>query len=186
MRGARSFYLGVGPSLTLTLTLSLNNPPRPPPSEPRPLTVTLTLTPTPTPTLTLTLTLTRYKALYREGAEAQQMYILLKGSLHHTALTTSVAESSELQALAAPRTTHHAQRTAHCSLPTTYYPLLTTRDLADRRGWRRGRRVWSCCRHRGPYPGHCLILSLTLAHTHPVTLAVVLGLTLTLVCRPRA
>ena len=54
------------------------------------------------------------------------MYILLQGSLHHTALTTSVAESSELQALAAPRTTHHAQRTAHCSLLTTHYPLPTT------------------------------------------------------------
>ena len=65
VRGARSFYLGMGPSLTLTLTLSLNNPPRPPPSEPRPLTVTLTLTPTPTPTLTLTLSLSLTPALTR-------------------------------------------------------------------------------------------------------------------------
>jgi hypothetical protein len=55
------------------------------------------------------------------------MYILLQGSLHHTALTTSVAESSELQALAAPRTTHYPLHTAHYSLLTTHYPLLATR-----------------------------------------------------------
>jgi hypothetical protein len=72
--------------------------------------------------------------LYREGAEAQHMYILLQGSLRHTALTTTVPEASELQAvdtlLPAPAPCSLLPApcsllTAPCSLLTAHYSLLT-------------------------------------------------------------
>ena len=132
VRVARSSCLGMGRSLTLTQTLTLDNPTPTPTPDPDP-------NPYPTPNLPLT----RYKALYREGAEAQHMYILLQGSLRHTALTTTVAEASELQAVdtlpTAPcplLTTHCPLLTTHCSILTTHYSLLTTHYslLTDRRG----------------------------------------------------
>jgi hypothetical protein len=77
--------------------------------------------------------------LYREGAEAQHMYILLQGSLRHTALTTTVPEASELQAvdtlLPAPAPcsllpAHCSLLTAHCTLLTAHCSLLTTQTVA--------------------------------------------------------
>ena len=103
----------MGRSLTLTQTLTLDNPTPTPTPDPDP-------NPYPTPNLTLT----RYKALYREGAEAQHMYILLQGSLRHTALTTTVAEASELQAVDTLPTAPCPLLTTHCPLLTTHYSLL--------------------------------------------------------------
>ena len=44
--------------------------------------------------------LTRYKSLYREGGKAENMYILLEGTVEHTSLTGDVSEALRIQKIA--------------------------------------------------------------------------------------
>ena len=91
---------------------------------------------------------------------------------------------------------HHVLHTTHYPLLTTHCSLLATSQTVEGggEGGVYGLAVGTeALTQVTAWPPQTLLslslsltLTLTLALTHPVTLAVVLGLTLTLVCSPRA